>query len=482
MSSFGWRLHADGRRVQPGAVVAPDERLSWPRTVGIGMQHVIAMAGATILVPAITGFPPAPTLFFSALGTILFLLITGNRLPSYLGSSFAFIAPILAAVTIGGPSVAIGGILVTGVLLAVVGVVVHLAGAQWIDRVMPPIVTGTVVALIGLNLAPVAWGSCESVVVDGEVAQGACNGFRSAPLTGIVTLAAMILITVLFKGMIGRLAILLGVVVGYVFAITQGEVDFALVDEAPWFGLPTFTAPSFDVSVLVLFLPVVFVLVAENVGHVKSVAAMTGQNYDGLTGRALVADGVATALAGTGGGSGTTTYAENIGVMAATRVYSTAAYWVAAATALLLSMSPKVAAVIDSVPDGVLGGAGTLLYGMIGILGARIWVQNRVNFSDPVNLTTAAVALIVGIADYTWIPQAGLEFRGIALGTAAALGIYHLMRVLSRWRGTSVEPASPASVPGGTELTDDGVGDRTDDRTERPTDGRTEHPTDGRTD
>jgi xanthine/uracil permease len=194
------------------------------------------------------------------------------------------------------------------------------------------------------------------------------------------------------------------------------------------------------------------VLVAENVGHVKSVAAMTGQDLDPVMGRALVGDGVATTLAGVGGGSGTTTYAENIGVMAATKVYSTAAYWVAAATALVLSMNPAFGALVGSVPEGVLGGAATLLYGMIGILGARIWVQNRVDFSDPVNLTTAAVAIIVGIADYTWIPQEGLEFRGIALGTAAALGVYHLMRAIARRRGTVQEPASPASVPGGTEL------------------------------
>jgi xanthine/uracil permease len=228
-------------------------------------------------------------------------------------------------------------------------------------------------------------------------------------------------------------------------------VTFQAVREAAWVGLPDFTAPAFDLSVLGLFAPVVFVLVAENVGHVKSVAAMTDRNLDPLMGRALLADGVATSLAGLGGGSGTTTYAENIGVMAATRVYSTAAYWVAAAGALLLSMSPKFGALIGTIPPGVLGGATTVLYGMIGILGARIWVQNRVDFSDPVNLTTAAVALVVGIADVTWTPG-DLTFGGIALGTAAAIGIYHLMRTLARSRGTSQEPASPASVPSGDEL------------------------------
>jgi uracil-xanthine permease len=434
--SLGWTLHGDGTRIAPGDVVSPGERLSWPRTIGIGVQHVVAMFGATFLVPLLTGFPPATTLFFSAIGTIGFLLITGNRLPSYLGSSFAFISPILAVTASQDLGVAVGGILATGVLLAAVGALVHFAGARWIDIVMPPIVTGTIVALIGLNLAPAAY-----------------NNFTAGPTTAIVTLAAIILASVLFRGILGRLSILVGVVVGYVVALVRGEVDFTPVRDAAWIGLPEFIAPSFDPAVLGLFLPVVLVLIAENVGHVKSVAAMTGQNLDDVTGRALLADGVATTLAGVGGGSGTTTYAENIGVMAATRVYSTAAYWVAAITALLLSLFPKFGALIATVPAGVLGGAGTMLYGMIGILGARIWVQNRVDFSNPVNLTTAAVPLIIAIADYRW-HVGDLQFAGIALGTGAALLIYHGMRWISRWRGTSQEPASPASAPAGSELED----------------------------
>lgn len=416
---LGWKLHGDGARITPGEVVAPDERLSWPRTIGIGLQHIVAMFGATFLVPTITTFDPATTLFFSAIGTIGFLLITGNKLPSYLGSSFAFIAPILAATASSGQSAAIGGVLATGLLLTLVGVVVHFVGPRWIQVAMPPVVTGVIVALIGLNLAPVAW-----------------DNFQTSPVTAVITLASIILIQVLFRGLVGRLAILLGVVIGYVVATVRGEVSFLKVGQADWFGLPHFVAPSFDPNVLGLFLPVVLVLIAENVGHVKSVAAMTGRNYDPLTGRALLADGIATTLAGLGGGSGTTTYAENIGVMAASRVYSTAAYWVAAFGALLLSLSPKFGALIASVPEGVLGGVTTMLYGMIAILGARIWVQAKVNFSDPVNLTTAAVPLIIGAADFTWI-AGGLEFRGIAIGTAAALVIYHVMGAIGRWRGTA---------------------------------------------
>lgn len=429
MAGLGWAVHGDGRDVRPGEVVAPDERLTWPRTVGIGLQHVVAMFGATFAVPLITDFSPQTTLFFSAVGTVVFLLVTRNRLPSYLGSSFAFIAPVVAATASGGQSVAVGGILVTGLVLAAVGVLVHVAGSRWIEVVMPPVVTGTIVALIGFNLAPVAWGSV-----------------RKAPLTAIVTLAAIVLTTVLFRGILGRLSILVGVLVGYVAALLQGQVDFERFNDAAWVGLPPFVAPSFDVEVLGLFVPVVLVLVAENVGHVKSVAAMTGRDLDPLTGRALLADGVATTLAGLGGGSGTTTYAENIGVMAATRVYSTAAYWVAAGGALLLSLSPKFGELVKTIPDGVLGGATTMLYGMIGLLGARIWIQARVDFGNPVNLVPAAIALVVGVANYTWV-VGELRFEGIALGTATAIGLYHLMRVVARWRGTGAEPATPASVP-----------------------------------
>jgi len=435
---FGWQLHGDGRTIAPGAVVSPDERLSWPRTIGIGMQHVVAMFGATFLVPLITGFSPQTTLFFSAIGTIGFLLITRNRVPSYLGSSFAFIAPIGAATASGGQEVAVGGILVTGIALALVGVLVHVVGTRWIELTMPPVVTGTIVALIGFNLAPAAWGVDEN------------SGFRAAPVTALCTLGAIILCAVLFRGILGRLSILVGVVVGYVVAVIRGEVDYEALRAAPLFGLPDFVTPRVDVGTLGLFLPVVLVLIAENIGHLKSVTAMTGRDLDPVTGRALLADGVATTLAGLGGGSGTTTYAENIGVMAATRVYSTAAYWVAGATAFLLAMSPKFGAAVATVPPGVIGGAATLLYGMIGLLGARIWIQNKVDFSDPVNLTPAAIALVVGIADFTW-HWGDLTFTGIALGTAAAIGVYHLMRVLARWRGTSYEPASPASAPGGDE-------------------------------
>ncbi len=398
-------------------VVAPHERLSWPRTIGLGAQHVVAMFGATFLVPALTGFPPATTLLFSGVGTLLFLVITGNRLPSYLGSSFAVIAPVLAAKTAGGAGSALGGLVAVGVVLILIGVVVHLVGTHWVDVVLPPVVTGAIVALIGFNLAPAAR-----------------TNFEQGPLIGFVTLLLLVGALAFFRGLLGRLAIFLAVVLGYLLALVLGEVDTTGIASAAWVGLPHFQTPTFDLAVLPMFLPAVIALVAENIGHVKSVGQMTGTDTDPLTGRALAADGVATVLAGLGGGSATTTYGENIGVMAATRVYSTAAYWVAGIVAIALSLCPKVGAAISAIPPGVLGGATIVLYGLVGILGVRIWMTNHVDFALPVNQMTAAVALIIGIADFTW-RIGDLTFTGIALGSIAALLVFHGMRALSGLRG-----------------------------------------------
>ena len=374
MSLKGWTVHGDGKKIAPGAVVAPEERLSWGRTIGIGMQHVVAMFGATLLVPTLTGFPVNTTLLFSGLGTILFLLITRNRLPSYLGSSFAFIAPLSASQQYGIAAQA-GSILVTGLVLAAVGVAVKFAGRRVLDAVMPPAVTGA---------------------------------------------------------MVSRLSILLGVVVGWIFAALTGNLGddaVAAIDAAPWVGLPQFHAPSFNVSAIAVALPVLVVLIAENVGHVKAVSEMTKRDLDDLAGDALIADGLASTLAGGFGGSGTTTYAENIGVMAATRVYSTAAYWVAAFTAILLAFVPKFGALIFTIPTGVLGGACIVLYGLIGMLGVRIWMDNKVNFNNPVNLTAAAVALIAGIGNLT-LSVGGVSLEGIAWGSVGIIVAYPIMKKL----------------------------------------------------
>lgn len=416
--SLTWKLHGDGKSISAGAVVSTDERLTWPRTIGVGLQHIAAMFGATFLVPIITGFPPTTTLFFSGIGTLLFLAITRNKVPSYLGSSFAFLGPIGAAMAdkSAGMAGALGGIVFTGVVLAVVGLIVKAAGINWIDAALPPIVTGTIVMVIGFNLAGAAKGN-----------------FTKEPLLAIITLASIALISAFSKGFLGRVSIFAGIVIGYLVALIQGDVNTDGIKSAAWVAMPTFETPTFKGSTMLLFLPVVLVLIAENVGHVKAVAAMTGKSLDDEMGNALFADGLATTIAGAGGGSGTTTYAENIGVMAATRVYSTAAYWVAGVGAILLGLSPKFGAVLSATPVGALGGVAVALFGMIGILGARIWIDAKVDFSNSNNLIIAGSAMIIGIADISWT-RGQYTFTGIVNATLVAVLGYQILNAVSKIR------------------------------------------------
>jgi uracil-xanthine permease len=414
-------------REKRSGTIAPDERLPWGGTIALGVQHVLAMFGATVVAPLIMGFNPNLAILFSGIGTLIFFVIVGGRIPSYLGSSFAFIGPVGAVVGGAGGSegfnaslipAALGGIVIAGLIYALIGVAVHLSGSGWIDALMPPLVTGAVVAIIGLNLA------------------GAARGLAAAdPAIAIVTILAIFVIGLFIGGIFGRLPILLGTVVGYLIALVLGGrtilgvtiqgVNWQPVQEASWFGLPQFVTPTFSWNAISLIAPVAVVLVAENTGHIKAVSAMTNRNLMPLLGRGFIGDGVATMVSGFGGGTGVTTYAENIGVMAVTRVYSTLAFVVAAFVAIFLGFSPKFGAVIQSIPLGVLGGVTTVLFGLIAVTGARIWVDNRVDFSRGANLFVAAVTLVIGAADYT-LHLGDFALNGIALGTFGAIILYQI--------------------------------------------------------
>ncbi len=421
MSSLfpSWTLKTSGE-------IAPDERLPTAQTIVMGVQHVVAMFGSTALAPILMGFDPNTSIFFSGIGTLIFFLLTGGRLPSYLGSSFAFIGVVIAATGYAGSGpnanigLALGGIIAAGVLYILIGLVVQVLGTGWIERLMPPIVTGTVVAAIGLNLAPVAVKSLGVAPFDLTV--------------GLLTALAVGLIAVRGQGVTGRLPILLGALCGYVlYAIGANvmgwakPIEFSGVAQAAWFGLPKFSAPVFDGSAMLLIAPVAVILVAENLGHVKGLAAMTGRNFDPLMGRAFIADGIATVVSGSGGGTGVTTYAENMGVMAVTRIYSTLVFVVAALVALLLGFSPKFGALILTLPVPVIGGLALVVFGLIAATGGRIWVMNKVDFSRPRNLITAGVALTAGAGDLT-LSIAGFKMGGIGTATFGAIVLYHLLR------------------------------------------------------
>ncbi len=424
---FNWREVA----MTPGSVVAPDERLPWPQTAAMGVQHVIAMFGATVLAPILMGFSPNIAILMSGVGTLIFFFITGGRVPSYLGSSFAFIGVVIAASGYGGQgpnaniAVALGGIVACGVVYILIGALVQAIGTGWIERFMPPVVTGAVVAVIGLNLA--------SVPIK-NMAAGNFDAWMQA-----LTFLCVGLVAVFARGMVQRLLILVGLILATLVyaALTNGmglgkPVDLSGIANAAWFGLPAFTTPVFTGNAMLLIAPVAIILVAENLGHLKAVTAMTGHNLDRYMGRAFIGDGVATVISGGVGGTGVTTYAENIGVMAATRIYSTAVFVVAALIALLLGFSPKFGALIQAIPLPVMGGVSIVVFGLIAVAGAKIWVDNKVDFSQNRNLIVAAITLIIGTGDFT------LKFGQFSLGGigTATFGAILLWALLGRARNT----------------------------------------------
>src|SRR6478736_1450068 len=418
---LGWKLHGDGKTMGPDDVVAPDERLSWGKTVGLGAQHVVAMFGATFVFPLLMGLNAQLAIMMSGIATICFLLIVAGKVPSYLGTSASFVGAVIAIRAQGGTSAT-----VTGAIL----------------------VTGAVVMLIGFNLAPVVanvyWPQDQWVA--------------------LLVMLFVVVCAVAFKGFISRIAVFLALIFGYVISwlfdkvfgqitsydaaagkvTTHFRTNFDNLAAQPWFGLPPTSttgadgkeivgihAPSFSVAAILLVLPAVIALIAENTGHVKAVAEMTKSNLDPYMGRAIAADGIGTVIASSVGGSPTTTYAENIGVMAATRVYSTAAYYVAAVVAIIFGLSPKFGALVASVPGGVLGGITVVLYGMIGLLGAKIWKENGVDFGNPINLVPIAAGIIIGIGGVSLVFTSDFTLGGIALGTIVTIVAYHAARALA---------------------------------------------------
>ena len=425
MSLFQWQ-ERPASSLAGGGVIAPDERLPWPQTAAMGVQHVIAMFGATVLAPILMGFDPNLAIFMSGIGTLIFYFITGGKVPSYLGSSFAFIGVVIAATAYAGKGpnanigVALGGIIFCGLLYALIGAIVQAIGTGWIERLMPPVVTGAVVAVIGLNLAGI------------PIKNMAASNFDS--WMQLVTFVCVALVAVFTRGMVQRLLILVGLLLATLIYLLLANgmglgkpMDFSGIVNAPWLGWPKFTAPVFDSGAMLLIAPVALILVAENLGHIKAVQAMTGRNLDPYIGRAFIGDGIATMVSGAAGGTGVTTYAENIGVMAATRIYSTAVFVVAALMALLLGFSPKFGAFIQAIPLPVMGGVSIVVFGLITIAGAKIWVDNKVDFTDPANLLTAAITLVLGTGDFT-LKFGSFALGGIGTATFGAVLLHALLR------------------------------------------------------
>lgn len=412
-----WRPYDGSIDARP---VGTNEYLPAAQSVVLGIQHTFAMFGATVLAPFLMGFDPNLAILMSGICTILFFFMTGGRVPSYLGSSFAFIGVVIAATgytAAGGlnPNIGIaaGGIIACGVLYALLGFLVMATGTKWIEKLMPPVVTGSVVMIIGLNLAPVT------------VKAVAGNPFNM--WMALLTVLCMGSIAVFTKGLLQRLLLLVGLLLAYLAYYLVSNImgygtpiDFLPMQQASWFGVPDFHAPVFDFNAILIIAPIALILVAENLGHIKAVSAMTGENLDPHIGKAFVADGLATTLAGGVGAPGMTTYGENIGVMAVTRVYSTIIFVIAGVFAIFLGLSPKFGAIIHTIPTAILTGASIVVFGLITIAGAKIWIESKVDFSQNKNLMIAAVTIILGTGDFA-LQFGDFNLGGIGTATFAAL-------------------------------------------------------------
>lgn len=422
-------------------VVYPEDRLPWPQTILMGLQHVMAMFGATVLVPLILGFNPNTVIFFSGVATLIFLVVTGFKVPSYLGSSFSFIGSVLAVQgTAGNHGLAYAGIVMAGVIYLAIGVIVHFVGINPIRYLLPPVVTGTVVAVIGLSLA-----------------SAATTNFAGEPFTAMVTLLSAVAAAVYLRGFPRMLPVLIGIVIGYLVsavypvcsdAKSACHIDFNAISSASLVGVPTFAFPDFSQfgTTLSLFFFIPVILVAENAGHVYAISGIMKRDLSPMLGRTFMGDGIGTTISGFFGGTGETTYAENIGVMGITRVFSIMVFVVAAIFAILLGFIPIFGALVRSIPVSVQGGIEMYLFGLIAVIGGKIWVDAKVDFSKRANLAVAAIPLIIaaGIPATQAIPLhlggLTLTFNNLGLGALSAIVLYQLLRP-GHVRDVESEPA-----------------------------------------
>jgi len=434
-------------------VIQTDEKLSVAQAIPLSLQHLMAMFGATVLVPYLTGLDVGIGLMTSGIGTLLYLLVTRSKIPSYLGSSFAFIMPLIAvgggaaaiAAGKGNLPAALGGLVAAGVVYMIVAALVKWFGTGWINKVLPPALVGAVVIVIGLGLSATAVKMSLFPFADPT------KGVDSKGLiVAAITLAAAIIFSSYFKGFIKAIPILLGIVAGYVVSIPMGLINLDGVAKAAWFGVPqipglltaahplvnmpglvqipsatAITFPTFDLTAILIIAPVAIVVIVEHIGHLLVINEITGKDFTPMLPESLFGDGLATVFSGLVGGTPSTTYAENIGVMAVTKVYSTQLFWYAGAFAFLIGgFIPKVSAAIGSIPTPVMGGISLLLFGLIASSGLRLLVKSGIDFSHSRNLILSSVVLVIGIGMDTGgfvIPVGKYTIPGMALATV--LGI-----------------------------------------------------------
>lgn len=400
-------------------VIQVEERPPLLQSIPLSFQHLFAMFGASILVPMLFKIPPSTVLLLNGIGTLLFIFITKGKIPSYLGSSFAFLSPVFAVVATQSYNAALGGFIAAGLVFILVAFIIKLVGIKWIDVVFPPAAMGAIVAIIGLELAPTA------AKMAGLVPDPTDPGLYMNPqvlIVSIVTLALVVFGSVIFRGFLGVIPILIGIMGGYITALLVGIVQFGVIAEAGFIEIPPFYSPVFSVSAIITILPAALVVITEHISHLIVTGNIVGRDLTKDPGlhRSLLGDGISTTLSGLVGSVPTTTYGENIGVMAITKVYSVWVIGGAAVISILLSFLGKFSAVIMTVPKPVMGGVSLLLFGIIAASGLRMLVESKVDYSKPRNLVLTSVVLIIGLSG-THIQIGTVQLSGMALATVLSI-------------------------------------------------------------
>lgn len=400
-------------------IIQVDEKVPFLQALPLSLQHMFAMFGASVVVPLMFGINPAVVLFMNGVGTLLFIFITKGKAPAYLGSSFAFIAPTL--LIIGNKALgyryALGGFVATGAVFCIVAIIIYFFGTNWIDVALPPAAMGPVVALIGLSLA----GSAAQT--GGLTLSSTYKSLNPKfVIVFLVTLLVAVFGSVLFRKFFAVIPVLIAIVVGYALACAMGIVDFTPVEKAAWFALPNFETPKWDIKAIISILPAALVVISEHIGHQLVTSKIVERDLikDPGLHRTLLSDGISTMLSGLVGSVPTTTYGENIGVMAITRVYSVRVIGGAALISAIIAFIGKVSAFIQTIPGPVIGGVSFLLYGMIAASGIRLLVESKVDYSRSRNLALTSIVLVTGLSG-AFIPLGNYQLTGLTLATIVGI-------------------------------------------------------------
>lgn len=422
-------------------IIQVHERPPLGQSIPLSLQHLFAMFGSNVLVPILFHVDPSTILLMNGIGTLLYILMTKGKIPAFLGSSFAFLSPVFIVLGSQGYNAALGGFLIVGLIFTLVALIIKVAGTRWIDVVFPPAAMGAIVSVIGLELVPTAANMAGFIAPAGAADWSPDS---TTVTVSVITLLVGLIGSVVFRGLLKVIPILIAIVVGYVLAAVLGLVHVGeVVGAAPWFKLPTFYSPTFDAASILIIAPAALVVIAEHIGHLIVTGNIVGKDLSkdpGLS-RSLMGNGVSTMISSLVGSTPNTTYGENIGVLALSRVYSVWVIGGAAVLAVVLSFVGKLSALIQTIPTPVMGGVSLLLFGVIATSGVRMLVETKVDYSKPINLVLTTVVLVIGLSGATF-KWGHFELKGMALATIVTIVLSLFFKLLQICRLTNEEESS----------------------------------------